>query len=82
MAKNSLTDVNLEIYKVKKTNKAVKVIIYIGLIFWLLIDLFPLYYMFTFSLKSSHEIMGDNVAGLPKEWMWSNYIRVFGMGKR
>jgi raffinose/stachyose/melibiose transport system permease protein len=82
MAKNSLTDVNLEIYKVKKTNKAVKVIIYIGLIFWLLIDLFPLYYMFTFSLKSSHEIMGDNVAGLPKEWMWSNYTRVFEMGKK
>ena len=82
MAQNSLTNVNLEIYKVKKTNKFLKVLIYFGLIFWLLIDLFPLYYMFTFSLKSSNEIMGDNVAGLPKEWLWSNYTRVFTLGKK
>jgi len=82
MARNNLTDVNLEVYKVKKTNKAVKVLIYIGLIFWLIVDLFPLYYMFTFSLKSSREIMGSNVAGLPQEWMWSNYTRVFGLGAK
>ena len=82
MAKNSLTDVNLEIYKVKKTNKAVQVLIYVGLIFWLIIDPFPLYYMFTFSLKSTQEIMGSNVAGLPKEWLWSNYGRVFQLGKK
>ena len=82
MAKNSLTDVNLEIYKVKKTNKAVQVLIYVGLIFWLIIDLFPLYYMFTFSLKNTQEIMGSNVIGLPKEWLWSNYGRVFQLGKK
>ncbi|MCR5277824.1 MAG: carbohydrate ABC transporter permease [Lachnospiraceae bacterium] len=69
-------------YSVQKTNKFVKVLIYIGLILWLLIDLFPLYYLFTFSLKSSLEITGSNVIGLPKEWLWSNYTRVFGMGKK
>ncbi len=80
MAKNE--SFNPEMYSVQKTNKFVKVLIYIGLILWLLIDLFPLYYLFTFSLKSSLEITGSNVIGLPKEWLWSNYTRVFGMGKK
>ena len=29
--------------------------------------------MFTFSLKSNKEIHGDNIIGLPKNWLWSNY---------
>jgi raffinose/stachyose/melibiose transport system permease protein len=69
-------------YTVRKTNKFLKVLIYCGLLLWLLIDLFPLYYLFTFSLKSSSEITGTNVIGLPKEWLWSNYTRVFGLGKK
>ncbi|MCR5502216.1 MAG: carbohydrate ABC transporter permease [Lachnospiraceae bacterium] len=69
-------------YSVKKTNKFVEALIYVGLVLWLLIDLFPLYYLFTFSLKSSKEITGTNVIGLPKEWLWSNYGRVFGLGKK
>ena len=44
-------------------------------IIWALINLFPVYWMFTFSLKSNEEIFGSNVAGLPKEWLWSNYSR-------
>lgn len=40
---------------------------------WAAISIFPLYWMFTFSLKSNKEIFGDNVIGLPKEWLWSNY---------
>ena len=69
-------------YSVRKTNKFLKALIYCGLVLWLLIDLFPLYYLFTFSLKSSSEITGTNVIGLPKEWLWSNYSRVFGLGKK
>ncbi len=80
MAKSEYFDPNL--YRVKKTNKFVQVLVYIGLILWLLIDLFPLYYLLTFSLKSSAEITGTNVIGLPKEWLWSNYTRVFGLGKK
>ena len=78
--KNVLNSGSLEIYKVKKTNKAVKVLIYIGLVFWLLIDLFPIYYMITFSLKDNQEIFGENVLGLPKNWLFSNYVAAMGRG--
>ena len=78
--KNVLNNGSLEIYKVKKTNKAVKVLIYIGLVFWLLIDLFPIYYMITFSLKDNQEIFGENVLGLPKNWLFSNYVAAMGRG--
>lgn len=40
---------------------------------WAIINLFPLYWMVTFSLKDNSEIFGDNVIGLPKHWIWSNY---------
>ena len=54
-------------------SKIARVVIYIGLILWLLVNLFPVYWMFTFSLKSNPESFGENVIGLPKEWLWSNY---------
>ena len=57
----------------KNKSKIARVLIYIGLIFWALINLFPVYWMFTFSLKDNAEIYGDNVAGLPQHWLWSNY---------
>ncbi|MCR5322817.1 MAG: carbohydrate ABC transporter permease [Lachnospiraceae bacterium] len=81
MAQNSSSDNgNLEIYKVKKTSKVAKVLIYIGLIIWLIIDLFPIYYMLTFSLKDNDEIFGANVLGLPKHWLFSNYVAAMGRG--
>lgn len=46
---------------------------YALLILWTIVNLFPIYWMITFSLKSNGEIFGDNVIGLPKEWLWSNY---------
>lgn len=61
-------------------SKAVRVVIYIGLIFWLLVNLFPVYWMFTFSLKNNAEIFGENVVGLPKEWLWSNYVSALKTG--
>lgn len=63
------------------TKKAIRGIVrgvlYLLLAAWAFIQLFPLYWMFTFSLKSNFEIFGDNTIGLPKEWMWSNYTAVF-----
>lgn len=61
----------------KSTKKA---IMYILLIFWTLVNLFPLYWMFTFSLKSNKEIFGENIIGLPKEWLWSNYSDALNVG--
>ena len=64
----------------KGNSKALRIIMYIGLILWLVINLFPVYWMFTFSLKSNAEIFGENVVGLPKEWLWSNYTAAIRTG--
>ncbi len=61
--------------------KREKFFIYLALIIWAIIDLFPVYWMFTFSLKSNEEIFGDNVAGLPKYWLWDNYTKALNTGK-
>ncbi len=47
----------------------------------MLINLFPVYWMFTFSLKSNAEIFGDNVVGLPRQWLWSNYSSALSTGR-
>ena len=65
----------------RNTSKRAQVFIYIGLVFWLLVNLFPVYWMFTFSLKNNAEIFGDNVVGLPKHWLWSNYVSALNTGK-
>lgn len=64
--------------KAKKITK--ETLIYIVLVLWALINLFPVYWMFTFSLKSNKEIFGDNVVGLPREWLWSNYEKALAVG--
>ncbi len=53
---------------------------YIVLIIWTFICVFPLYWMFTFSLKSNKEIFGENVIGLPKKWLFSNYKEAMTVG--
>lgn len=58
----------------------VKVMIYIALAFWTVVNIFPIYWMFTFSLKNNKEIFGENVAGLPKYWLWSNYASAMKTG--
>ncbi|MBQ9490673.1 MAG: carbohydrate ABC transporter permease [Lachnospiraceae bacterium] len=77
---SSKNNFNLDQYQVQKTNKVLKVLIYIGLVIWALIDLFPVYWMFTFSLKSNEEVYGTNVMGLPKDWLWSNYSTAMTTG--
>ncbi len=41
------------------------------------IQLFPLLWLLSFSLKQNHELFGENILGLPQEMMWSNYITAF-----
>ena len=59
--------------KLKRTG-TVKTIV---LLFITVVQLFPLYWMFTFSLKSNREILGGNIVGLPENWEWANYAKVF-----
>ena len=62
------------------SSKASRVVTYIGLTLWMLVNLFPVYWMFTFSLKNNEEIFGANVVGLPKHWLWSNYTSALKTG--
>lgn len=40
-------------------------------------QLFPLYWLVTFSLKGNAEIFGENIIGLPQSWKWGNYYQAF-----
>ncbi len=64
----------------RNNTKTQRILIYIGLVFWLIVNLFPVYWMFTFSLKSNAEIFGENVIGFPKQWLWSNYTSALQTG--
>jgi len=80
MAGKNTFDYGMDQYQVGKTNKFVKVLFYVGLVIWAVIDLFPIYWMFTFSLKNNEEVYGANVMGLPKSWLWSNYAKAMTTG--
>lgn len=56
-----------------------EVLVYTLLIIWLLVNLFPLYWMFTFSFKNNAEIFGENVVGLPQTWQLENYDAALGV---
>ena len=56
------------------------ILVQAGLVIWAVICLFPVYWMFTFSLKSNEEIFGANVMGLPQNWLWGNYSRALNVG--
>lgn len=55
-----------------------RVLTQIFLAFWLLLCVFPLYYMVTWSLKDNTELMSTNVIGLPTQWMWEHYASAWG----
>ena len=63
--------------KLKAKGKKTGIVTTILLIAVTIIQLFPLYWMFTFSLKSNKEIFGGNIVGFPENWEWDNYARVF-----
>ena len=67
-------------HSVSGSGKWRKSVVYIILILWALISLFPVYWMLTFSLKTNAEIFGENVVGLPREWVWENYRRALNTG--
>lgn len=43
-------------------------------------QLFPLYWLIMFSLKSNEEIFGENVIGFPRSWRFVNYQTALGDG--
>ena len=65
---------------VKPPLTAGRVAVYVILVLWALISIFPVYWMLTVSLKNNAEIFGENVIGLPKYWVWENYTRALNTG--
>lgn len=51
------------------------------LVIWTIIQIFPLYWLITFSLKENSEIFGQNIIGLPRNWVWKNYSSILVGGK-
>ena len=43
-------------------------------------QLFPLYWLLSFSLKNNNQIFGGNILGLPEKFMWNNYVKVLTQG--
>lgn len=50
---------------------------YVLLSIWTIICLFPIYWLVCFSLKDNTEIFGENIAGLPRHWIFENYKSAF-----
>ncbi len=71
---------NTRIRSPRRKPLAGKILTQVFLIMWLVLCLFPLYWLFTFSLKDNAEIFGGNVLGLPQNWLWSNYAVAWGGG--
>lgn len=64
---------DLSLYQIKKTNPIWKVLVYILLLVWTAINLYPLFWMLMYSLKSDQEILHGNPVALPQEWLWDHY---------
>lgn len=53
----------------------------IFLVIWAVIQIFPLYWLLTFSLKENSEIFGGNLVGIPAIFLWQNYEKALVNGK-
>lgn len=61
----------------KKIKNGKTIITHILLMIFALIQIYPLFWLFEFSLKDNSEIFGGNIAGLPQHWRFGNYVTAF-----
>ena len=61
----------------KKMKNGKTIITHILLMIFALIQIYPLFWLFEFSLKDNSEIFGGNIAGLPQHWRFGNYVTAF-----
>ena len=66
---------------VRLTRSTKKVLLYTALIAIALVQVFPLYWLFTFSLKDNLQIFGTNPLGLPTTYHLENFSNVLEQGK-
>lgn len=66
-------------YTIKKSSPIGRIVSTILLILWSLINLYPLFWMVTLSLKDNQQVNVTNKFGLPAgwptEWHWENYTK-------
>ena len=57
-----------------------KILLYVGLILVALLQLFPIYWLLSFSLKSNQEIFNSAPLSFPLSPKWENYEKVWSAG--
>nr|AFM44658.1 ATP-binding protein [Caldanaerobius polysaccharolyticus] len=50
------------------------------LVIWAIVQIYPLFWLFLFSVKNNTEIFGGNILGFPRIWQWSNYAVALSSG--
>lgn len=66
--------------RMKRKLSVSKILCQVFLVIWLLLCLFPLYWMLGMSLKDTTEVLETNPLGLPQQWLFSNYKNAWGDG--
>ena len=61
--------------------KITRFIIIVFLLFLALAQIFPLVWLFSYSIKTSGELFGPQLLSFPKEPQWINYYRAFTQGR-
>lgn len=61
----------------KKMKNGKDTITHILLSLFAFVQIYPLFWLFEFSLKDNSEIFGGNIAGLPQHWRFGNYVTAF-----
>lgn len=56
-------------------------LIFAVLCVYAVIQLFPLFWLITFSLKDNTQIFGENIMGLPNPWVFENYVEALKNAK-
>jgi len=61
--------------------RAAKILMMVFLGFIVIVQLFPLVWLFSYSIKRSSELFGPELLSFPKEPQWTNYYRAFTQGR-
>ena len=65
----------------RRYNIAVRTLVIILLGFLVLAQIFPLIWLFSYSIKKSGDLFGPELLSFPREPQWTNYYRAFVQGR-
>ena len=58
-----------------------KILVIVLLGFMVLAQIFPLVWLFSYSIKKSSDLFGPELLSFPKDPQWINYYRAFTQGR-